>query len=179
MGGIYHRFKEEHVSIGRGNKQVKRISKEENPILFEEFVARIMENILGERAVVTPPSGDWGVDIIHTLPNRDVYLVQVKCCKLDKDIRFDPLAVLHSNIITCKAHGAYFDTTSNYSPQAKQFAEEQGIKLINGYELAQFWMGAKGSWVEEKPIKFTDRLLNALDWIYEKVTERLQRKLTR
>ncbi|QUW21364.1 restriction endonuclease [Sporosarcina sp. Marseille-Q4063] len=95
-----------------------------------------MQDVLSGRAKVTQASGDYGVDILHTLPNRDVYLVQVKCYKPENQISFDPPAVLHSNIVTRNAQGAYLITTSDYSPQAKQFGDVHGIKLINGYNLA-------------------------------------------
>ncbi|SER70212.1 restriction system protein [Psychrobacillus sp. OK032] len=130
---------------------------------------------MGGRAKVTPSSGDLGVDIVHTLSNRDIYLVQVKCYKTENSIKFDPLVVLHSNIITRKAQGAYFVTTSDYSPQAKKFAEERGIKLINGYELSQYWLGAKMNWIDAPPKGLMNHLLNSFDWIIEKGSKFLRR----
>jgi restriction system protein len=68
--------------------------------MFESFVADIMQDVLASRAKVTQASGDYGVDIFHTLPNRNVYLVQVKCYKPENKINFDPVALLHFNILT-------------------------------------------------------------------------------
>ncbi|MEI4768756.1 restriction endonuclease [Psychrobacillus sp. FJAT-51614] len=133
--GIYHRFKEDDIQEKRREKKAGIPLKLENSILFETFVANIMENVLGGKTKVTPSSDDLGVDIVHILPNRDIYLVQVKCYKPENVIKLDPLAVLHSNMVTRKADGAYFVTTSDYSPQAKKFAEERGIKFIYGYKL--------------------------------------------
>ena len=146
--------------------------------MFESFVADIMQDVLGGRAKVTLPSGDYGVDIVHTLPNRDLYLVQVKCYKQENEINYDPMAVLHSNIITRNAQGAYFVTTSDYSPQAKQFAEVHGIKLIDGYELAQYWMGAKESWIDAQQATSMD-IFNGLEWTYEKLSEVLRGRMAR
>lgn len=173
--GIYHRFREEDMQEKRKRKKAGTLPKAENPILFETFVANVMENVLGGKVKVTPPSGDLGVDIVHTLPNRDIYLVQVKCYKPENNIEFDPLAVLHSNLVTRKAQGAYFVTTSNYSPQAKRFAAEQGIELINGYDLSQYWLGVKMGWIDAHPKGLMDHLLNRLDWINEKISNFLHR----
>ena len=76
--------------------------------------------------------------------------------------------MLHSNIVTRKAQGAYFITTSDYSPQAKSFAKDRGIKLINGYELSQYWLGTKMSWIDAPPKGIMNHLLNYLDWVIEK-----------
>ncbi|MBO0601198.1 restriction endonuclease [Sporosarcina sp. E16_3] len=142
--------------------------------MFETFVANVMENVLRGRAKVTPSSGDFGVDIVHTLPNRDIYLAQVKCYKPENNIEFDPLAVLHSNLVTRNAQGAYFVTTSNYSPQAKSFAAEQGIELINGYDLSQYWLGVKMGWIDTHLKGLMDHLLNGWDWMYERISKLFQ-----
>ena len=177
--GIYHRFRDEDKREQSKRKKQGLPLKVENSIMFESFVADIMQDVLGGRAKVTEASGDYGVDIVHTLPNRDVYLVQVKCYKPENKISFDPLAVLHSNIITRNAQGAYFVTTSDYSPQATQFAEVHGIKLINGYELAQYWMGAKESWIDAQPATSMDKIFNGLEWTYEKLSEVLRSRMAR
>lgn len=97
--GIYHRFREEDIQEKRKRKKAGALPKAENPLLFETFVANDMENVPGGRAKVTPSSGDFGVDIVHTLPNRDIYIAQVKCYKPENKIEYDPLAVLHSNLV--------------------------------------------------------------------------------
>lgn len=76
--GIYHRFREEDIQKKRKRKKAGILPKAENALLFETFVANVMENVLGGRAKVTPSSGDFGVDIVHPLLNRDIYLAQGK-----------------------------------------------------------------------------------------------------
>jgi len=172
--GIYHRFREEDIQEKRKRKKAGILPKTENPLLFETFVANVMENVLGGRAKVTPSSGDSGVDIVHTLPNRDIYIAQVKCYKPENSIEYDPLAVLHSNLVTRNAQGAYFVTTSCYSPQAKSFAAEQGIELINGYDLSQYWLGVKMGWIDTHPKGLMDHLLNGWDWLNERLSKHYQ-----
>ncbi|MCG3088371.1 restriction endonuclease [Sporosarcina cyprini] len=174
--GIYHRFKNDHNL--KPKKMVYRKpnpNKEENPFAFEIFVASIMENVLGGRAKVTPHSGDDGVDIFHTLPNRDVYVVEVKCYKPENLIERSQIAILHSSMVRYNATGGYFVTTSDYSSAAKKLAAEQGIKLIDGYELAQYWLKAKESWLDTKPRNWSDSVMNGLDWAYGKFAEYVQK----
>lgn len=178
--GIYHRFKYDHRLKPKRVINRKTIpSKEENPFSFEIFVARIMENVLGGRAKVTPHTGDDGVDIFHTLPNRDVYVVEVKCYKPENLIDRSQMAILHSSMVRYNASGGYFVTTSDFSIAAKKLAEEQGIKLINGNELSQYWLNAKESWLDTKPRNWSDSLLNGLDWVYEKISSYMQQRRVR
>ncbi|WP_342538877.1 hypothetical protein MKY15_02525 [Sporosarcina sp. FSL K6-1540] len=52
--GIYHRFREEDIQEKRKRKKTGILPKAENPLLFETFVANVMENVLVGRAKVTP-----------------------------------------------------------------------------------------------------------------------------
>lgn len=70
--GIYLRFREEDIHEKRKRKKAGILPKAENPLLFETFVANVMENVLDGRAKVTPSSVDFGFNIVHTLPNRDI-----------------------------------------------------------------------------------------------------------
>lgn len=58
--GLYERFKQ-----GEGRQE----GKKENPLEFENFVARVMVNYYGGQAFVTGGSGDYGVDIEHNQQN--------------------------------------------------------------------------------------------------------------
>jgi hypothetical protein len=70
-------------------------------------------------------------------------------------------------------------TTSDYSPNAKRFADVQSIKLINGYELAQYWIGAKESWIQAQPATSMHKVFNGLEWMYEKLSEVLRGRMAR
>lgn len=50
--GLYNRFKRDLEE-----------EKEENPLLFEHFVAEIMSSVRGGNTYVTKSSGDFGIDI--------------------------------------------------------------------------------------------------------------------
>ena len=135
--GIYHRFCKECSELEKGTKI-------ENPIDFEYFVARFMESTLGGKAIVTKCSGDFGVDIEHTLDNKDIYLAQVKCYKPRENlIKYEPISILHSNIIKRNAKGGYFVTTSDYNNNAKLYSEGLGIELINDFILLSIGLAKK------------------------------------
>ncbi|MDB5084084.1 MAG: hypothetical protein JWN30_970 [Bacilli bacterium] len=128
--GLYHRFNREE-------------DKEETPHHFEHFVKEVMEDYYGGLAVVTPYGGDFGVDIIHKRHNG-LYLGQVKCYNQDQPVDFEPIAIIHSRMIKDHAQGGFVVTTSSFSEDARQYANELGIniELIDGTALVKHWVEA-------------------------------------
>lgn len=125
--GLYQRFKRPEAGE----------EKEENPLLFEKFVAKVLENYYGGSAFVTKSSGDFGVDIEH---KRDdgLYLGQVKCSW--GSIGFDPIAIIHSQMVKQDAKGGFVITTSDFTANALKYARDLNIDLIDGKMLAQYWI---------------------------------------
>jgi len=80
--GLYHRFKVEEGT-------------EETPIDFEYFITTTFERYFGGSANVTPPSGDFGVDVEHKR-HDGLYLGQVKCYDSRNKVDYTPIAVIHS-----------------------------------------------------------------------------------
>lgn len=121
--GIYNRFKQEE-------------GKEETPLDFETFVATIFRNLYDCETFVTQASGDFGVDIEQ---NREdgLYLGQVKC--YNHPVGFEPIAIIHSQMIKRKATGGFVVTTSNYTENAKWYAQGLGIELVDGDMLVKYW----------------------------------------
>ena len=165
--GLYFRFRDNKCeSCNCYNKE----NLLENSITFETFVALVMENILGGKAEVTKSHGDGGVDIIHTLSNNEVLLGQVKCYAPLNKIDYEPIAILHSNMVKINAKGGYFVTTSDYNTGAKKHAVGENINLINGFELAQYWLEHKQSWINEHKRKtwldkFNDEINTIIDTV--------------
>ena len=162
--GLYHRFRKDKCD----NCKYNIGEYLEDPYAFEDFVALVMQKILGGRTEVTKKSGDGGVDIIHTKANEKL-LVQVKCFAPSIKVDYKPIAILHSNMVKENVKAGYFVTTSDYNPKAIRYAEGTNIKLINGTELAEYWLEHKQSWLispEKKP--FMDRLFEEVDkWFKE------------
>lgn len=131
--GLYYRFKNEEVP---GNQSLSSNFIKNNPYEFEYFVADILEGIYGGTTYVTQSSGDYGVDIEHQRSNG-LFLVQVKCYK--EDVSFDPIAIIHSQIIKQNAKGGIVLTTSGFTSNAQKYAKEVGVELIDGLLLVHYW----------------------------------------
>jgi restriction system protein len=125
--GLYHRYKKSDDP------------EKENPLDFERFIAKIMSDLNHSQAYVTSSSGDYGVDIEETRGDG-LYLGQVKCYADYNQVSFDPIAIIHSQLMKQNAKGGYVITTSTFSPNAKAYAEGLNIRLIEGREIVDLWV---------------------------------------
>jgi restriction system protein len=129
--GLYLRFKKEEENVSYTKLFIR-----EDPLSFESFVANIFETCKGGITFVTSPTNDFGVDFEHEL-REGIYLGQVKCYK--DDLSYEPIALLHSNIVKRKAKGGYVITTGSFSQNAKEYASGLNIELIDGVKLVEMW----------------------------------------
>lgn len=145
--GLYARFcsNEELKSDGWSS-----IFIDNNPLEFEHFVASIIETVRGGSTYVTPSSGDFGVDFEHS--TNDVYLGQVKCYK--SDLSYEPIALVHSNMVKRNAIGGYVITTGSFSDNAYHYARNLNIELIDGVKLVELWMNSVTIPLEERNLTF-------------------------
>ncbi|MEN2767493.1 restriction endonuclease [Ornithinibacillus xuwenensis] len=143
--GIYLRFREEkesyHPTIKENNTFLKQ-----DPYAFESFVAAIIESAKGGSTWVSPSTGDNGVDFEHTIENEK-FLGQVKCYKDNVD--YEPIAILHSNMMKEQAKGGYVITTSSFTNDAKKYAKGLDIELIEGVDLVELWIAGLNTVEEE------------------------------
>ncbi|MGG4481264.1 restriction endonuclease [Paenibacillus illinoisensis] len=126
--GLYNRFKRDLEE-----------AKEENPLLFEHFVAEIMSSVRGGNTYVTKSSGDFGIDI-EEQTDEGLYLGQVKCYNDMNLVGFGPIAIIHSQMVKQGAVGGYVVTTSDFTSNARNYAEGLDIELINGTQLVELWL---------------------------------------
>lgn len=145
--GLYLRFRQEK-EFYKPLIESSEIFIKENPIQFESFVASIIESSRGGNTWVFPASGDFGVDFEHNLENKK-FLGQVKC-KQD-NLSFDPIAILHSNIVKQNADGGYVITTSSFTKHAKEYAKNLNVELIDGIKLVELWL--EGIEIQEKELR--------------------------
>lgn len=139
--GIYQRFRQ----------PAEGEAKEDNPLDFENFVARIMVNCFGGQAYVTGGTGDFGVDIEHSR-EAGLYLGQVKCYAPGHMLSYEPIAIIHSQIVKQQAKGGYVVTTSDFTTGAKKYVDGLNITLINGSQLVELWL--QGLAKQAKPYNF-------------------------
>jgi len=132
--GLYTRFS----SDSNENKQgFSSIFINEDPHDFEYFVAEIIEKTRGGSTYVTRATGDFGVDFEHKTSDG-LFLGQVKCYK--GDLSYEPIALIHSNMIKTNAFGGYVVTTGSFSKNARKYAQGLNIELIDGVELVNLWL---------------------------------------
>lgn len=143
--GIYFRFSldetnqdETDQDADENQDQYSDSFIKEDPLMFEDFVADIIERARGGITYVIPTTNEIGVNLEHKI-DEEKYLGLVKYCK--EDLAVEPIAILHSNIVKYDAIGGYVITTSDFTEQAKQYAAElEGIELISGLKLVDLWL---------------------------------------
>lgn len=154
--GLYHRFKKTTKKTIKDSDGTYEVTIEdanpETPIDFEKFVAKIIAEARTSQTFVTQASGDQGVDIEEEL-NGKKYLWQVKCFDFTNKVAFDPIAIIHSQVILQKADGGFVITTSDFSDQAKEYASKTNIHIINGKELVDLWFASLSKNEDEGTIK--------------------------
>ncbi|GEN45382.1 restriction endonuclease [Alkalibacillus haloalkaliphilus] len=134
--GLYYRFNfKKDSETGEFTDQVSNLFIQQVDYEFEGFVADVMRTKYGGETTVTGTIGDYGVDIRH---HRDdgLYLGQVKAYK--NNVSFDPIAIIHSNMVQEKAEGGFIVTTSDFTNQARKYASSLNIELINGEQLVNY-----------------------------------------
>ncbi|MGG0717958.1 restriction endonuclease [Robertmurraya massiliosenegalensis] len=133
--GLYQRFCKEI-----DNKKYSSTFLKSNPLEFEHFVADVLKNKYGFEHFVTKPTGDFGVDIEHGIGEGKV-LGQVKCER--EDLGYQPIAILHSNMVKQNASKGYVVSTAGFNDNARTYAEGLNIDLIDGVELVEMWINHK------------------------------------
>ncbi len=111
---------------------------EETPLDFERFVAKIMRMSYGGKTSVTKASGDYGVDIEHR-QGKNLHLGQVKCYDEGNFVGYEPVAIIHSQMVKQEAAGGFVVTTSDFSSNARKYAQDLNIDLIDGNMLIELW----------------------------------------
>lgn len=105
---------------------------------FEEFISELLK-AMGFQTQMTKASGDGGIDIVATLDKPVIggrYLFQ--CKRLGSDALVGaPIVREFYGAVTAdrKARKGILITNSGFSVQAKEFAGEVGIELIDGDRL--------------------------------------------
>ena len=113
-----------------------RFTGSDNPYGFEEYCAYLYQ-MQGYAAHVTPRSGDGGYDIEMTDPQGRTCLAECKC--------FDPSATVGRSLIQKlggvklqkRPERALYLTTASYTKEAKAYAREVGIELVDGIGIAR------------------------------------------
>ncbi|GEL77816.1 restriction endonuclease [Tenuibacillus multivorans] len=123
----------------------------QTPFEFEDFVGNIIKKKFNGHVYTSAKSHDYGVDFEHHI-DGDIYLGQVKVYK--HDVGFEPVALIHSNMIKNEAKGGYVITTGSFTDAAQKYAQDLNIQLIDGITLVDYWLEGMESTVYEPSGEF-------------------------
>lgn len=114
-----------------------------SPTEFENFTLPILEKYYGGKGKVTSKTGDFGVDIEMKLAG-ELFLFQVKCYKPDNKVDYEPIAIIHSQMVKQNAKRGFVITTSDFTKGALKYTDKlhPNVELINGEQFVQIWAEA-------------------------------------
>ncbi|MDE5596609.1 MAG: restriction endonuclease [Lachnospiraceae bacterium] len=133
-------------TLERVHSELNKVLKDElltrihqnSPDFFEKLVVELMEKMGYGRGEVTQRSRDEGIDgiVYQDKLGFDVIYVQAKRFDVDKTVGRPELQRFGGALPEKNAKGL-FVTTAKFSADAKQYADERHIILIDGQKLAQ------------------------------------------
>ena len=104
---------------------------------FERLICRLLD-AMEFRTELTKVSGDGGIDIIAVLDKSIIggkYLFQCKRYAPDNLVGASAVRDFYGAVTADRAVKGVFVTTSDFTPQAREFADKTGIELINAAKL--------------------------------------------
>ncbi len=108
---------------------------------FEKLIVSLLAR-MEFQAEMTQTSGDGGIDIIATL-NKPIfggrYLFQCKRYSAGNLVGAPTLRDFYGAVTADRAIKGIFITTSDYTPQAREFGEKSGLELINLQQLQKLF----------------------------------------
>ncbi|TGB01075.1 restriction endonuclease [Halobacillus salinus] len=132
--GLYLRFRKENLDE---TTKLSSLYLRQEPISFEHFTADLIQKARGGSTWVTPPSHDFGVDFEHTI-DGNIFLGQAKCQR--DDLGYEPIALVHSNMVKKGAQSGYVITPGSFTPAARKYVKGLNIELIDGLKLVDLWI---------------------------------------
>ena len=110
--------------------------RELSPTEFELFICDLFEQ-LGFSTTHTGKSHDGGVDVVAE-KNGVKYYIQCKKF-ITREVTLGALRDFYGSLVDHLANGVgYFITTNKFTLEAKKFAEDKPIELIDGYRLLEY-----------------------------------------
>ncbi|MBA3235826.1 MAG: restriction endonuclease [Chloroflexi bacterium] len=106
-----------------------------DPIAYEHLIGELLR-AMGFTTTVTKASGDGGIDVEALNPDP-VFggRVIVQCKRYGGTVGSPPVRDLYGAMTDARAMKGLLVTTSDFSPDARRFAEGKPIELINGTQL--------------------------------------------
>jgi len=124
--------------VSRFSSEESADNEDEITMDFERFIAKIFRMHYGGKTSITRANGDYGVSIEHRR-DEELHLGRVICCAQEKQIGFEPIATIHSQMVKQNASSGFVVTTSDFTSNAKKYAKDLEIELVNGSKLVDLW----------------------------------------
>lgn len=105
-----------------------------HPQQFEEYIAAVYQNKGYAVDTVTPYSRDHGIDVMVRKKGKK-YAIQVKRYGESNYVKAKEVREFYGSYIGDGFDGGIFVTTSFYGQQAREWAEERGMELVDGPQL--------------------------------------------
>jgi restriction system protein len=108
---------------------------------FEQLITKLLAQ-MGFQTELTKVSGDGGIDIIALLNKPIVggrYLFQCKRFAPDNLVGAPTIRDFYGAVTADRAVKGIFITTSDFTAQAREFAERAGLELINLIQLKKLF----------------------------------------
>lgn len=123
---------------------------------FERLICRLL-GAMEFRTELTKVSGDGGIDIVAVLDKPIIggkYLFQCKRYAPDNLVGASAVRDFYGAVTADRAVKGVFVTTSDFTPQAREFADKTGIELIDAAKLKalfhDFGLGESESGIGER-----------------------------
>lgn len=98
---------------------------------FEDYVARIARSC-GLPVIMTPVTGDWGVDlIVGHRPNR----IAIQCKRLSRPVGADAIQEVVAGAPMQDCARTMVVTNHEFTPAAQKLAARHGCELVGGAQL--------------------------------------------
>lgn len=104
---------------------------------FEQLIVDLLSR-MGFQADLTATTGDGGIDVVATLDKPITggrYLIQCKRYRLENPVGAPTLRDFYGAVAAERGLKGVFITTSDFTVQARQFAEKAGVELIGNARL--------------------------------------------
>lgn len=134
VAGLADRFRNERLKQS-GIADIDKMSGDD----FEKYLAQLFKS-QGYESIKTKASGDFGADVVIEKDNVRI-VIQAKRYKNNIGLK----AV--QEVVAAKAHykaqEAWVVTNSNFTPQAKELARSNGVKLFDREQLIRMILKVK------------------------------------
>lgn len=125
------------------------------PAEFEEYIAELFRR-LGYKTQATGGSRDGGIDVIAEKDGVKHY-IQCKKYFAKHQVGSPEVREFYGALAAHYGNGeGWFITTNKFTPEAKKFAEDKPIVLINQFELAKYIRNAEKAGFDSQPKTETD-----------------------